>query len=172
MPERTTATAPGRCRRTIRRRSRSRRPRPMSGRWCSMSPRAGPTPTAAPEAASIADNVEAYAPGSPIFALSGDDHLTGSSGNDLFVFAQPIGNDTIYNFDAAHDQIDLIGFDGLHQLRRRPGASGRRRQRQRGDHARRPARSITLAWRRRSHRSPRTTSCSIKRRSPTTPATW
>src|SRR5262249_20026877 len=40
----------------------------------------------------VTDNVEAYAPGSPIFALSGDDNLTGSSDKDLFVFAQPIGN--------------------------------------------------------------------------------
>ena len=38
----------------------------------------------------IADNVEAYAPGNPIFALSADDHLTASSGADLLVFAQPI----------------------------------------------------------------------------------
>ncbi|WP_436211131.1 beta strand repeat-containing protein [Bradyrhizobium sp. LjRoot220] len=59
------------------------------------------------------DNVEAYAPGSPIFAVSGDDNLTGSSGNDLFVVAQPIGHDTIYNFDTAHDQIDLIGYAGF-----------------------------------------------------------
>ncbi|MBZ9892199.1 VCBS domain-containing protein, partial [Mesorhizobium sp. BR1-1-3] len=63
--------------------------------------------------ASIADNVEAYAPGSPIFAWSGDDVLTGSSGNDLFVFSQPIGADTVHNFDAAADQIDLIGYNGL-----------------------------------------------------------
>jgi hypothetical protein len=61
----------------------------------------------------FADNVEAYAPGSPIFALSGDDNLTGSSGKDLFVFAQPIGNDTIYNFNASQDQIDLIGYAGF-----------------------------------------------------------
>ncbi|MBR1298600.1 VCBS domain-containing protein [Bradyrhizobium sp. AUGA SZCCT0042] len=59
------------------------------------------------------DNVEAYAPGSPIFTVSGDDNLTGSSGNDLFVVAQPIGYDTIYNFDTAHDQIDLIGYAGF-----------------------------------------------------------
>ncbi|WP_212384181.1 calcium-binding protein [Bradyrhizobium sp. AUGA SZCCT0158] len=59
------------------------------------------------------DNVEAYAPGSPIFAVSGDDNLTGSSGNDLFVVAQPIGQNTIYNFDTAHDQIDLIGYAGF-----------------------------------------------------------
>jgi hypothetical protein len=58
----------------------------------------------------VADNVEAYAPGNPIFALSGDDHLTGSSGHDLFVFSQPIGHDVIYSFDAASDQIDLIGY--------------------------------------------------------------
>ena len=58
----------------------------------------------------IADNVEAYAPGSPIFALAGDDSLTGTGGNDMFVFAQPIGNDTIYGFNAASDTIDLTGF--------------------------------------------------------------
>ncbi|MEZ2331159.1 beta strand repeat-containing protein, partial [Mesorhizobium sp. RCC_202] len=63
--------------------------------------------------ASIADNVEAYAPGSPIFAWSGDDVLTGSGGNDLFVFSQPIGNDTVHSFDAAADQIDLVGFSGF-----------------------------------------------------------
>ncbi|OWK20678.1 hypothetical protein AJ88_26805 [Mesorhizobium amorphae CCBAU 01583] len=62
---------------------------------------------------SIADNVEAYAPGSPVFAWSGDDVLTGSSGNDLFVFSQPIGNDTVHSFDAAADQIDLIGYSGF-----------------------------------------------------------
>ncbi|UCI06130.1 beta strand repeat-containing protein [Mesorhizobium sp. B1-1-8] len=61
----------------------------------------------------IADNVEAYAPGSPIFAWSGDDVLTGSSGNDLFVFSQPIGNDTVHSFDAAADQVDLIGYSGF-----------------------------------------------------------
>ncbi|WP_234986073.1 Ig-like domain-containing protein [Pseudogulbenkiania subflava] len=61
----------------------------------------------------VADNVEAYAPGSPIFAVSADDHLTGSSGHDLFVFAQPIAHDTIHNFDAAADKIDLIGFTGI-----------------------------------------------------------
>ena len=61
----------------------------------------------------IADNVEAYAPGSPIFALAGDDNLTGAGGNDTFVFAQPIGNDTIYSFNAASDMIDLTGFAGI-----------------------------------------------------------
>jgi hypothetical protein len=60
--------------------------------------------------ASLADNVEAY-PASPIFALSADDTLTGGvKGNNEFVFAQPIGNDTIYNFTPASDTIDLIGF--------------------------------------------------------------
>ena len=63
--------------------------------------------------ATIADNVEAYAPGTPIFALSGNDTLTGAGGNDLFVFAQPIGNDTIYNFNAASDKIDLMGFASI-----------------------------------------------------------
>ncbi|RZM94518.1 adhesin, partial [Bradyrhizobium genosp. SA-3] len=60
--------------------------------------------------ATVADNVEAYAQGSPIFAVSGDDHLTASSGNDLLVFSQPIGHDVVYNFDAMHDQIDLIDY--------------------------------------------------------------
>jgi hypothetical protein len=60
-------------------------------------------------AAIVADNVEAY-PASPIFAVSGDDTLTGAGGNDQFVFAQPIGNDTVYNFNAASDTVDLIGF--------------------------------------------------------------
>ena len=63
--------------------------------------------------ASLTDNVEAYAPGAPIFAVSSNDTLTGSGSSDLFVFAQPIGNDTIYNFDAATDQIDLIGFNAV-----------------------------------------------------------
>jgi hypothetical protein len=61
----------------------------------------------------VADNVEAYAPGSPIFALSGDDTLTGAGGNDEFVFSQPIGHDVVYNFNAASDEIDLIGFNGV-----------------------------------------------------------
>ncbi|MFK4573928.1 VCBS repeat-containing protein [Bradyrhizobium ottawaense] len=59
---------------------------------------------------SFGDNVEAYAPSSPIFALSGNDNLTGSSGHDMFVFSQPIGHDVIYSFDVASDQIDLIGY--------------------------------------------------------------
>jgi hypothetical protein len=61
----------------------------------------------------IADNVEAYASGSPIFAVSGDDTLTGSAAADDFVFAQPIGNDTIYNFNVASDQINLIAFNDV-----------------------------------------------------------
>src|SRR5262249_30432307 len=56
------------------------------------------------------DNMEAYAAGSPIFAWSGNDFLSASSGKDQFVFAQPIGNDTIYKFDPSQDQIDLIGY--------------------------------------------------------------
>ena len=63
--------------------------------------------------ATIADNVEAYAPGAPIFALSGNDTLTGAGGHSEFVFAQPIGNDTIYNFNVATDKIDLIGFANI-----------------------------------------------------------
>jgi T1SS-143 domain-containing protein len=59
------------------------------------------------------DNVEVFAQGTPIFAWSGDDHLTGSSGKDLFVFSQPIGDDTIYRFDASGDRIDLIGYAGF-----------------------------------------------------------
>ena len=62
---------------------------------------------------SVADNVEVYPTGSPIFALSGQDFLTGSSSKDQFVFSQPIGNDTIYNFNPSEDQIDLIGYAGF-----------------------------------------------------------
>ncbi|MGM8061650.1 Ig-like domain-containing protein [Vogesella indigofera] len=61
----------------------------------------------------IADNVEAYAPGSPIFALSTDDNLTGSSAADTFVFARPIGNNVIHSFDVGADKVDLIGFAGV-----------------------------------------------------------
>jgi hypothetical protein len=63
--------------------------------------------------AKITDNVEVFAQGAPISAWSGDDHLTGSSGKDLFVFARPIGHDTIYSFNASEDQIDLIGYGGF-----------------------------------------------------------
>ena len=63
--------------------------------------------------AMITDNVEAYAPGSPIFAISGDDNLSGSSGNDVFVVVQPIGNDIIHSFDVGHDTVDLVAFGGL-----------------------------------------------------------
>jgi hypothetical protein len=68
------------------------------------------------EFARATDNVEVFAQGAPIFAWSGEDHLTGSSGKDLFVFAQPIGHDTIYSFNASEDQIDLIGYAGLASL--------------------------------------------------------
>jgi hypothetical protein len=61
----------------------------------------------------VSDNVEAYARGSPIFAVAGDDHLTGTGTGNLFVFAQPFGNDIIYDFNAASDKIDLIGFDNI-----------------------------------------------------------
>ncbi|MCK1479022.1 VCBS domain-containing protein, partial [Bradyrhizobium sp. 197] len=61
----------------------------------------------------FADNVEAFAAGSAIIAISGDDYLTASSGSDLLVFSQPIGHDVIYNFEIAHDQIDLIGYDSF-----------------------------------------------------------
>ncbi|BBN53388.1 hypothetical protein TRE132_15130 [Pseudomonas chlororaphis subsp. aurantiaca] len=61
----------------------------------------------------VFNNVEVYAPGSPVFALSADDNLSGSSGADTFVFAQPIGNNQIYNFDVTADKIDLIGFTGV-----------------------------------------------------------
>jgi hypothetical protein len=63
--------------------------------------------------ATIADNVEAYAPGSPIFAISGNDTLTGGGANSEFAFAQPVGNDTIYSFNVASDQIYLIGFSNI-----------------------------------------------------------
>ena len=61
----------------------------------------------------VADNVEAFAKGSPIFAWSGDDTLTASIGSDTLVFANQIGNDVVHNFDTVHDKIDLIGFAGF-----------------------------------------------------------
>ncbi|EJL96590.1 VCBS repeat-containing protein, partial [Pseudomonas sp. GM102] len=61
----------------------------------------------------VFNNIEVYAPDAPIFALSADDNLTGSSGADTFVFAQPIGNNQIYSFDVTADKIDLIGFAGV-----------------------------------------------------------
>jgi hypothetical protein len=61
----------------------------------------------------VANNVEVYPVGSPIFAWSGQDFLTGSTGKDAFVLSQPIGPDTIYSFDSHVDQIDLVGFTGF-----------------------------------------------------------
>ena len=63
--------------------------------------------------ATASDNVEAYAAASPIFAWSGNDNLTGSSGHDTFVFSQPIGNDVVHSFDVSSDTIDLIGYSGF-----------------------------------------------------------
>ena len=65
----------------------------------------------------VADNVEAYAKGAPIFAWSGsDDTLTASSAADTLVFANKIGIDIVHNFDTAHDKIDLIGFAGFNSF--------------------------------------------------------
>ncbi|WP_069275878.1 beta strand repeat-containing protein [Bradyrhizobium elkanii] len=58
----------------------------------------------------VTDNVEAYAPGSPIFAWSGNDTLTGADGHDRFVFAQPIGHDVVHSFEVSFDVIDLISY--------------------------------------------------------------
>ncbi|WP_166294186.1 Ig-like domain-containing protein [Bradyrhizobium sp. 2S1] len=58
----------------------------------------------------VVDNVEAYAAGNSIFAWSGNDHLTGSSGHDTFVFSQPIGNDAVHSFEVSSDVIDLISY--------------------------------------------------------------
>jgi Ca2+-binding RTX toxin-like protein len=66
-----------------------------------------------PSAAVLDNNIEAFAPANPIFAVSADDHLTASSAADLLVFAQPIAHDTIHSFDVAADKIDLIGFAGV-----------------------------------------------------------
>ncbi|MBL0422810.1 VCBS domain-containing protein, partial [Ramlibacter sp. AW1] len=60
--------------------------------------------------ASIANNIEAFPPGSPIFGWSGDDHLSGSSAADTFVIANPIGAHVIHHFDAAADKVNLIAF--------------------------------------------------------------
>ncbi|WP_338831730.1 VCBS domain-containing protein [Bradyrhizobium sp. 27S5] len=67
-------------------------------------------PTGAAVTQFIASNLETFNPGSPIFAWSGDDTLTGSSGHDTFVFSQPIGNDVVHNFEVSSDVIDLISY--------------------------------------------------------------
>jgi hypothetical protein len=45
--------------------------------------------------------------------LSGDANLSGTGANDLFVFAQPIADDRIFDFHPAGDRIDLVGFSGI-----------------------------------------------------------
>lgn len=69
------------------------------------------------ETISIIDNVEVYAPNTPIFALPGD-HLSGSMYADTFVISksQKYTQDKIYHFDAAQDHINLIDFTGVHQF--------------------------------------------------------
>ena len=63
------------------------------------------------------DNIEAYAPGSPVFALPGD-NLTGSPDSDIFVISQSNSciNDNIFNFDIMLDKIDLLDFKSLHDF--------------------------------------------------------
>ncbi|WFU38082.1 VCBS domain-containing protein [Bradyrhizobium sp. CB82] len=61
-------------------------------------------------ALALESNVEVYRSDNPIFALSGDDTLTASSGHDLFVFSQPIGNDIVHSFEVSSDVIDLISY--------------------------------------------------------------
>ena len=59
--------------------------------------------------------------------------LSGAGGNDLFVFAQPIGNDTISNFNAATDKIDLVGFANIASYSDIAGHITTDVQRRRGD---------------------------------------
>jgi hypothetical protein len=59
------------------------------------------------------DNTEAYTRASPIVAWTSDDYLTASMLPDLFVFSRRIGQDTIYNFDPAAGQVDVIGYIGF-----------------------------------------------------------
>ena len=61
----------------------------------------------------VGDNIEAFAPGTPIFALNMPDHLTGGAEADTFVFSNSAGLDTIYKFDVAEDTVDLVGYAGL-----------------------------------------------------------
>jgi hypothetical protein len=110
----------------------------------------------------ITDNVEVFPQGAPIFAWSGDDHLTGSGGADLFVFARPIGLDTIYSFDAGEDRIDLIGYAGFANSTTCNGICRRTAPATRCSRWRQVSRSRSWAWPR--LRSPRATSFSIARR--------
>ena len=66
-----------------------------------------------------ADTIEGGAGNDIIFGGTGDDTLTGGTGDDTFVFAPGDGNDTITDFDASQDKINLsmfgddISFDDL-----------------------------------------------------------
>ncbi|KLK92625.1 hypothetical protein AA309_13070 [Microvirga vignae] len=63
--------------------------------------------------ATVLDNIEAFAPSSPIIAWSGDDVLTGANGSeDTFVVSHPASQVVIYAFEA-HDKVNLIGFNGV-----------------------------------------------------------
>ena len=79
--------------------------------------------------------------------LSGNDTLTGAGGNNEFVFAQPIGNDTIYNFNVSTDKIDLMGFANIASFDDIKGNIADDGQRRHGDHAWR-RRDDYVAWRR------------------------
>jgi hypothetical protein len=61
----------------------------------------------------IGSNVEAFSAGSPIYAWSQNDTLTGGAGANQFVFSNPIGHDMVNNFHVASDHIDLIGYAGI-----------------------------------------------------------
>jgi len=43
----------------------------------------------------------------------GDNHLTGKGGDDIFVFLDNFGHDTVTDFSAGHDQLDLSDVSGM-----------------------------------------------------------
>ena len=60
----------------------------------------------------ITDNLEAYAPGSPVFAWSGDDTLTGERPRSVRLLATDRQRHHL-QLQCSEDQIDLIGYAGF-----------------------------------------------------------
>ncbi len=47
---------------------------------------------------------------------SGDNRLTGGSGDDIFVFSKQDGIDTVTDFRAGHDKVDVRGLSGVDNM--------------------------------------------------------
>ena len=63
-----------------------------------------------------ADTLTGGADDDRLIGGAGDDTLTGNAGDDVFVFASGHGSDTITDFDAGVDKIDLSAFTTIKEL--------------------------------------------------------